>query len=287
MNRIFPVLIVVVILLFFSVNSAFGQCGLPGTPPCPKKQKPVTTPANPKPKQPKKQPPQTRFVPRAPNIELVKIPAGSFMMGSNDGDENEKPVHRVNIGYSFYMGKYEITQKQWKAIMGNNPSDIKGDNLPVEEVSWNRAKEFIRKLNKLQNDYEYRLPTEAEWEYACRAGTSGDYAGNIDLMAWHDENSGKPVTTHPVGQKQPNAFGLYDMHGNVCEWVEDIYNSSYIGLPIDGSANLSIGDTNKRIRRGGVMYMPAKFTRSANRADTALNDYHDFYVGFRVAARLR
>lgn len=117
---------------------------------------------------------------------MVKIPAGSFMMGSNNGSDNEKPVHRVNINYEFYMGKYEVTQAQWKAVMGNNPSKFSncGGNCPVEQVSWDDVQKFIRKLNSLQNDYEYRLPTEAEWEYACRAGTTGDNYGDLDSIAW-------------------------------------------------------------------------------------------------------
>ncbi|GAC1395904.1 MAG: hypothetical protein NVSMB56_10250 [Pyrinomonadaceae bacterium] len=116
-------------------------------------------------------------------IELIYIPSGSFRMGGT-GQYDGKPVHEVNINYSFYMGRTEVTQAQWQAVMGNNPSKFKGDNLPVEQVSWNDAQEFISKLNELNDGYKYRLPSEAEWEYACRAGTTGDYAGNIDDMAW-------------------------------------------------------------------------------------------------------
>ena len=136
-------------------------------------------------------------------IELVWIPAGSFMMGSESGQSGEKPVHRVTINNGLYMGKYEVTQAQWQSVMGNNPSDFKGDNLPVEQVSWDDAVAFIAKLNAQNDGYTYRLPSESEWEYACRAGTTGDYAGDLYAMAWYTGDK-----THPVGSKLPNAFGL-------------------------------------------------------------------------------
>ena len=146
---------------------------------------------------------------------MVYVTGGTFLMGSPDNepdrDSDERPQHRVTVP-GFSMGKYEITQAQWKAVMGTNPSYFKGDNLPVENVSWNDAKEFCSKLSQMTGK-QYRLPTEAEWEYACRAGTTGPYAGNLDAMAWYSNNAG--FKTHPVGQKRPNAFGLYDMHGNV------------------------------------------------------------------------
>src|SRR5437667_5221339 len=114
------------------------------------------------------------------------------------------------------MGKYEVTQAQWESVMERNPSRFRGADRPVEQVSWNDVQQFLQKLNARGDGYRYRLPAEAEWEYAARAGTSGPYAGNLDAMAWYEQNSGKQ--THPVGQKQPNAWGLYDMHGNVWEW---------------------------------------------------------------------
>ncbi len=182
------------------------------------------------------------------------------MMGSDKFDD-EKPVHKVIISRDFWMGKYEITQAQWKAVMGNNPSYFKGDNLPVENVSWDDVQEFIRKLNNLQNDYEYRLPTEAEWEYAARSGTTGDYAGNLDSMAWYYKNSGSK--THVVRQKQPNDFGLYDMHGNIWEWTADWFGVYSGATAVDPTGASLI--SHKMIRGGGWGYT-AVFLRSANRS---------------------
>ena len=216
-------------------------------------------------------------------MELVYVPAGTFMMGSTDAEaqaaveeakrvndnaklewfSREEPKHQVTIREGFYMGKYVVTQAQWQKVMGNNPSDFKNcDQCPVEEVSWNDAQEFIRKLNAMSDGFAYRLPTEAEWEYAGRAGTTGEYAGNLDAMAWYSENSGGK--SHPVGQKQPNAFGLYDMHGNVWEWCQDWYHDSYNGAPIDGSAWES-GGGQKRVMRGGSWLFHADGLRSAAR----------------------
>ena len=150
-------------------------------------------------------------------IRLVEIPGGSFDMGSTVGP-GEAPVHRVAVR-SFWMGVTEVTQAQWQAVMGNNPSHFKkgGLDAPVEMVSWDDAQAFVRKLNDRESDWRYRLPSEAEWEYACLAGTAKDPYGPAEAVAWIKENSGG--TTHPVGLKQPNAFGLYDMFGNVPEWT--------------------------------------------------------------------
>jgi formylglycine-generating enzyme required for sulfatase activity len=157
-------------------------------------------------------------------MDFVLIPAGKFMMGSDTGDNDEKPVHEVRISKPFYLGKYEVTQGQWQAVLGNNPSNFKGDaNLPVGNVSWEDVQEFIRKLNAKEGGTKYRLPTEAEWEYAARAGTTTAYSYGNDVSqlkeyAWYAENAGGK--THPVGQKEPNAWGLHDKHGNVWEWVQ-------------------------------------------------------------------
>jgi formylglycine-generating enzyme required for sulfatase activity len=239
-------------------------------------------------------------------IEFVLIPPGSLMMGSVNGAADEKPVHQVTIGQAFYMGKYEVTQAQWQSVMGSNPSNFKGDNLPVETVSWDDAVAFIARLNAQNDGFAYRLPTEAEWEYACRAGTTGDYAGDLDAMAWYGNNSGrgrldaaeiyrtdsanyyKRITenggqTHAVGTKLPNSFGLFDMHGNVWEWCQDWYHDSYNGAPTDGSAWLSGGEQKYRVMRGGSWYADAAVLRSAaRRRDTPGYDYNLY--GFRVVA---
>jgi len=239
-------------------------------------------------------------------IELVFIPLGDFMMGS-DKEADEKPVHRVGIREGFYMGRYEVTQRQWQQVMGDNPSYFKGENLPVEHVSWNDAQQFLQKLNAMNDGFFYRLPSEAEWEYACRAGTTGDYAGNLDSIAWYPNNSGrqyldameiagssnyvKRITdnggqTHPVGQKQSNAFGLYDMHGNVWEWCADYYHENYNGVPTDGSAWLSGGDSRYRVLRGGSWLIVAYFQRSALR--TKLEpESRNYDFGIRVVAVAR
>jgi formylglycine-generating enzyme required for sulfatase activity len=168
----------------------------------------------------------------AAGIEFVAIPPGEFMMGCSTGDQqcaaDENPRHRVQITKGFEIGKYEVTQAQWLALMPTNPSTHKGDNLPVETVSKVDAQDFIAKLNmsNAQNDgYVYRLPTEAEWEYAARAGTDAPNSGPLDQVAWYGANSGDE--THPVGQKKPNAWGLYDTQGNVREWVSDLYSANY------------------------------------------------------------
>jgi formylglycine-generating enzyme required for sulfatase activity/uncharacterized caspase-like protein len=218
-------------------------------------------------------------------VEMVWIPAGSFIMGSESGDADEQPVHRVTVSEGFYMGKHEVTQGQWQKLLGNNPSKFKGcDSCPVEQVSWNDVQFFIQKLNQQNDGYTYRLPTEAEWEYACRAGTTGDHAGYLDSMAWYVENSGSKI--HPVGEKQPNAFGLFDMHGNVWEWCQDWHHDSYDGAPTDCSAWLSGGKQNERVLRGGSYLGIANSLRSAERAGRAPGARSDLF-GFRVVASAR
>lgn len=175
-------------------------------------------------------PPSTKDSPAKNSIgmEFVKIAPGEFTMGCSEGDAactaDEKPAHRVQITKPFEVAKYEVTQAQWEAVMGSNPSTIKGADHPVETISKNDAHDFVAKLNEQHDGYLYRLPTEAEWEYAARAGSSAEPA-SLDDVAWYGANSGD--TTHPVGQKKPNAWGLYDMLGNVREWVEDNYTRDY------------------------------------------------------------
>ena len=188
------------------------------------------------------------------DMAFVRIPAGEFMMGSNDAASSARPVHNVRISQPFYLGKYEVTQGQWEAVMGSNPSNHTGDlNRPVERVTWHDVQEFIGKLNEKERGRTYRLPTEAEWEYACRAGTTtaysfGDDPSQLGEYAWYGDNTGG--TTHPVGQLKPNAWGLYDMHGNVFEWVQDWYGlDSYKQSPDTDPQGPSTGD--RRVRRGG------------------------------------
>jgi formylglycine-generating enzyme required for sulfatase activity len=163
------------------------------------------------------------------SMEFVNIAPGEFMMGCSVGDidcnDDERPIHRVQITKPFEIGKYEVTQAQWQAVMGSNPSTIKGDDHPVETISKNEAHDFLNKLNERNDGYHYRLPTEAEWEYAARAGTTEPYVGRLDEIAWYAGNS--EDETHPVGKKKPNAWGLYDMQGNVRELVEDWYARDY------------------------------------------------------------
>jgi formylglycine-generating enzyme required for sulfatase activity len=220
-------------------------------------------------------------------MEFVLIPAGEFEMGSpeyeEDRDNDEGPVHRVKIEKAFYMGRYEVTQKEWREVMGDNPSYFEGDNLPVEQVSRDDVQEFIRKLNKKEDTDKYRLPSEAEWEYACRAGTTtrysfGDSESKLDDYAWYDDNSGSK--THPVGRKKPNPYGMYDMHGNVREWVQDTWHGDYDGAPTDGSAWGS-GDGADRVLRGGSWDRNARLCRSSIR-DRYVPGYSYAYVGIRL-----
>lgn len=212
-------------------------------------------------------------------LEMVYVPGGKFMMGA-DKHGDEKPPHEVAVP-AFYIGKFQITQAQWKAVMGDKiKPNFEGDDLPMESVSWEDAKEFCQKLTQMTNK-AYRLPTEAEWEYACRAGTTGDYAGKLNEMS--NQSSDK---TYPVGQYKPNAFGLYDMHGNVWEWCEDIWHGSYKDAPTDGSAWLSGGDSSRRVLRGGSWVNYPVNCRSAYRVYYQPG-YRYYYIGFRVVVSSR
>ena len=162
-------------------------------------------------------------------MEFVKIAPGEFMMGCSKDDKecnpDENPRHRVQITKSFEIGKYEVTQAQWVAVMQTNPSSNKSDTRPVETISKLEAQDFIARLNAMNDGYRYRLPTEAEWEYAARGGADSPYSGPLAQVAWYAANS--EDETHPVGQKNPNAWGLYDTQGNVREWVSDLYTANY------------------------------------------------------------
>jgi len=229
-------------------------------------------------------------------LELVLIPLGEFMMGSPEGEkarrDNEGPQHRVRITKPFYMGKYEVTQGQWQAVMGQNPSYFTGsDDLPVEQVNWEDCQAFCKKVSA-KVGMRIRLPSEAEWEYACRAGTRTRYSyggsmhPELGQYGWYDANSeGK---THRVGSLKPNPWGLYDMHGNVGELCQDVYHKGYGGAPADGSAWVSGGDEGSaRVVRGGTWFnYDAGGCRSAQRGGGRPDARHPLQ-GFRVSSGTR
>ena len=226
-------------------------------------------------------------------IKCNYVKAGTFRMGSAEsGPNDEKPVHEVNISRSFWMGTCEITQAQWRALMGTDPSKYKGDELPVEMVSWHETAEFCRKLtqrerkeSRLPDGYVYRLPTEAEWEYAARGGTKScnyKYPGsnNPDEVSWHHPASADE--THPVGTKRPNEIGLYDMAGNVWEWCLDWYAPDYYAnAPKADPLNNNYGEKTYRVCRGGSWGLYPTHCRSANRGGgTPAGKFYSY--GFRV-----
>ncbi len=218
-------------------------------------------------------------------MELIYVPSGCFKMGSSSDEKGrfvwEGPVHEVCVD-GFWIGKYEVTQEQWQKIMGTNPSGFqKGGSYPVENISWNDAQQFLDRLNK-RSSRVYRLPTEAEWEYACRADGSSKYCGgdNPDFVAWHEENSGG--TTHPAGKLQANAFGLHDMSGNVWEWCSDRFDKNYYGLAgtrLNPQGPASGGEN--RVVRGGSAGSRVRNCRAAFRFRNE-PDYRENLMGFRV-----
>ena len=221
--------------------------------------------------------------------EMVVVPAGSFSMGSPAAEagrsDDEGPQHEVKLPRPYAIGKTEVTQVQWAALMRGNPSYFAncGADCPVEGVSWNDVQEYLSKLNAKTGKH-YRLPSEAEWEYACRAGGGQAYCGDddIDRVAWYDGNSMKK--THPVAGKQANAWGLYDMSGNVWEWVDDCWNASYDGAPADGSAWTG-GDCSLRVLRGGTWHQRPPSARAAKRLRLTTGDRNGV-TGFRVVRSL-
>ncbi len=237
------------------------------------------------------------FVFRHILMDFSYIPAGSFMMGSptsdTKSDDSERPQHQVTISKPFLMAQTPVTQEQWFAVMGTDPSEFKGPRRPVENIVWENAVFFCNGLSEMDGlppAYDgfgsslrlipgstgYRLPTEAEWEYACRARTTTPRYGDIDSIAWYDKNSG--AQTHDVGQKEPNAWGLYDMLGNVWEWTWDRYGTYEAGSQTDPQGPAS-GST--RVIRGGSWNLYASFARAGRRLrDTP--GYHDSGLGFRV-----
>jgi formylglycine-generating enzyme required for sulfatase activity len=239
------------------------------------------------------------------NMEFVLVQPGVFMMGCSEGDTDcladERPQHPVRISQPFYLGKYEVTQAQWMALMGNNPSRFKGDNRPVENVSWNDVQEFIRRLNALEGTKQYRLPTEAEWEYAARAGVSTKFpfaVARAGEYAWYWNNANRE--THPVGEKQPNPWGLHDMHGSVWEWTQDWYGEGYYVSSITSSPGLIVkpkeilsgpkiviidpkgpAEGTTRVLRGGSWGNDLRYLRSAQR-NAYPPDYRHANTGFRL-----
>jgi formylglycine-generating enzyme required for sulfatase activity len=217
-------------------------------------------------------------------MKFVLISAGEFQMGSpanEAGRGSDETQHKVKITKPFYLQTTEVTQAQWKAVMGNNPSGFKGDDLPVERVSSDDAQEFIKRLSTKEG-LKYRLPTEAEWEYACRAGSTtgfcfGDDESKLGEYAWYYENSDNK--THPVSQKKPNAWGLYDMHGNVWEWCYDWYDS-YRNSPAEDPQGPASGQN--RVLRGGSWSGNEGNCRSADRVAAATWNRGE-NVGFRIA----
>jgi formylglycine-generating enzyme required for sulfatase activity len=228
-------------------------------------------------------------------MKLVLIPKGTFMMGSPESEERRvgnETQHEVTISKDYYLGVYEVTQAQYEKMMGKNPSRFQGDNLrednanhPVEQVSWEDAVEFCKKLSDLPEEKKagriYHLPTEAQWEHACRAGSKtaysfGEGSKSLGDYAWFDQNSNRQ--THPVGEKKANAWGLYDMHGNVWEWCSDWYGQYPKGAVSDP---VGTRESSNRVFRGGSWYDHFEYCRSARRLGYFPSGRDDF--GLRVA----
>ena len=244
------------------LREAPKQAGAEPRPPQPQKAAgPVTAESPPAGHQPRENPKD--------GLKYVYIPPGKFTMGCSPGDDEcyagEKPPHEVTITKNFWLGQTPVTQEAYQRIIGNNPSGFKGTRLPVENVTWNQAKSHCEAVGM-------RLPTEAEWEYAARAGSTGARYGNLDAIAWYDGNSG---STHEVAQKQPNALGLHDMLGNVWEWVEGEW-AAYPGGTIDACAGC-------KVLRGGSWHELARDVRVSHRAGNKPSNG----IGFRCAGELR
>ena len=219
-------------------------------------------------------------------IVLNKITAGSFKMGSYEGigDEDELPVREISITEDFYMGIYEITQAQWEAVMGDNPSSFKGEDLPVETISWEEAVKFCKKLSKLSG-YDVGLPTEAQWEYACRAGTDTKwfFGDDENLYGIYGEID-TDVKTYAVGSFEPNPNGLYDMYGNVMEWCKDYYRSEYLADDLENPTGPKSGEA--KVSRGGGWGVSPDTCRSGYRNACGANDATDG-IGLRIVINIK
>ena len=227
------------------------------------------------------------FTVKGVNFEMVAVEGGTFTMGAteeqgSDVYDDEKPTHQVTLS-SYYIGKTEVTQELWQAVMGSNPSNFSGTNLPVERVSWDDCQEFITKLNALTGK-TFRLPTEAEWEFAARGGTKSQgftYSGSntVDDVAWYFDTSSS--TTQPVATKAPNELGIYDMSGNVYEWCNDWYSSSY--YTSESQTNPTGPDSgSNRVWRGGSWAGDARACRVSNRSSKDPT-YRGYWLGLRLA----
>ncbi len=212
-------------------------------------------------------------------LQMALIPAGKFMMGSPETEKNraeDEIQHEVTITKPFYIGTYEVTQEQWQAVMGNNPSEVKGAKLPLTNVSWGMCQDFIKKLND-KTKGGYRLPTEAEWEYACRAGTKTVYSFG-DVISKADANY-DGETIKPVGSYKPNAFGLYDMHGNVWEWCNDWFGDYDLKENKDPQG---VSNGERKVVRGGSFFLNESFSRSFTRGDGDAPTVRNNYDGLRL-----
>lgn len=222
-------------------------------------------------------------------IRLRRIPAGSFLMGSVDGQNDEIPVHEVEISEPFYIGVHEVTQLQWEIVMDQNPSHFRGAHRPVDSVSWRQARTFIRRLNEREETELYRLPTEAEWEYAARGGSDtryhyGDGRDSLRIYAWYSFNSER--RTHRVGRKRKNPFGLFDIYGNVWEWIYDAYDGTFY----ERSSGVDPVNTPgliapRRVIRGGGWFAVVSDLRSANRG-WARPGAQNEKLGFRIVREI-
>ncbi|MFC1588143.1 formylglycine-generating enzyme family protein [Planctomycetota bacterium] len=233
---------------------------------------------------------QKRVFENTIGIKMVRIQPGEFQMGSVAGDLDEKPVHLVKLTKPFYLGVTEVTQAQWDAVMDSNPSQVKSENLPVDNVMWESCREFCIRLTELEQESgeismgaRYRLPTEAEWEYACRAGAKARFCfGNsLDKLgdyAWYCENSSRRM--HEVGTKKPNNWGLYDMHGNAWEWCQDWHQNQYPAKKAIDPTGPDYG--NERVIRGGCCWGDFRICRSSNRDWSYAGYEYSQGIGFRV-----